>query len=73
MTLPDNFWPGLIASSVFGLLGIFILVIGFKVFDWLTPQLHIQKELGENKNMAVATVMAAVILGIAYIAAHVVK
>jgi putative membrane protein len=73
MTLPDTFFPGLVASTVFGLLGIILLVLGYKVFDWLTPKLHLETELGEKHNVAVAIVVASIILGVAYICAHVVK
>lgn len=54
----------------FGLLGIFIMVIGFKVFDWIIP-LDFNKEL-ENKNIAVAIVIAGLIIGIALIVGQVV-
>lgn len=55
---------------LFGLLGIIIMVIGFKVFDWIIP-LDFNKEL-ENKNMAVAIVIAGFLIGIAIIVGQVV-
>ena len=55
-----NYWP---------LLGIALVVLGFKVFDWLTPRLDIQRELGEKQNLAVALLCVAVILGISLIVA----
>jgi putative membrane protein len=75
--LPENFWAdlwgGFIGSLVFGLLGLVLIVLGFKVFDWLTPRIDIQRELAEKNNLAVAIVCAAVIIGISIFAAVAVK
>jgi len=62
---------GVLASVVFGSVGIALLLAGYYLFDLLTPRIDVQKELCE-KNMAVALVVAALLLGIAYVAAHVV-
>ena len=59
----------LLYTGAFGLLGIGLVVFGFKIFDWLTPKLNIQHELGEKHNMAVAILLSAVILGISLIVA----
>jgi uncharacterized membrane protein YjfL (UPF0719 family) len=68
----EEFWwdllGGFIKSVVFGLLGIVLTVLGFKVFDRITPRMDIERELAEKNNVAVAIVVAAIILGIAYIA-----
>ena len=69
--LTDEFWTGLIGSLVFGLVGIALAVLGFKVFDWAT-KIDVERELAEKNNVSVAIVSAAVILGICYIVAHVV-
>jgi putative membrane protein len=53
--------------------GIALAVLGFKVFDWITPRMNIQLELSEKHNIAVAIVIGAVILGVCYIVANVVK
>jgi len=75
--LPEHFWAdlwgGFIGSLVFGLLGLVLIVLGFKVFDWLTPRIDIQRELAEKNNIAVAIVCAAVILGMSIFAAVAVK
>jgi putative membrane protein len=71
--LPDRFLSNVVAALVFGAVGIFLLLLGYWLFDWITPKIDVQKELAENKNMAVAVVVAALLLGIAYIAAHVVQ
>jgi putative membrane protein len=70
--LPQHFIANLVASLVFGLVGIVLLLAGYWLFDLITPRIDVQKELTE-KNMAVATVIAALLLGIAYVAAHVVQ
>jgi putative membrane protein len=64
------FFPlhGLVAAALFGMLGIALLFLGYKVFDWLTPHLHIEKELAE-KNVAVAIVIATMLIGLSIIVA----
>jgi putative membrane protein len=69
--LPEHFWGLMVQSASFGLLGIVLLLLGYWLFDFITPRIDVQKELTE-KNTAVAIVIAALLLGIAYIAAHVV-
>jgi uncharacterized membrane protein YjfL (UPF0719 family) len=64
-------WHGVVGSLVFGILGILLLLGGYWLFELVTPHLDVQKELRE-KNLAVAIVVAALLLGIAYVAAHVV-
>jgi len=59
----------LLYTAAFGVLGIGLVVLGFKTFDWLTPKLDIQHELGEKHNMAVAVLCAAIILGVSLIVA----
>ena len=63
---------GVLSAIVYGLVGILLMVAGFKAFDWITPQLNIEKELSEKHNLAVAIVMGAAILGISYIVAKIV-
>ena len=69
---PEHFWPGVTGSAIFGLIGIVLLLLGYWLFDLITPQINVQKELTE-KNLAVAVVIGALLLGIAYITAHVVQ
>jgi putative membrane protein len=70
--LPEHFWGNLLASAVFGLVGIVLLLLGYLLFDVITPRIDVQKEL-TDKNTAVAIVIASLLLGIAYIVAHVVQ
>ena len=68
-----NDWSGfggaLLATAIFGLVGISLMLVGFKVFDWMTPRIDLEKELGENKNVAVAIVIASVMIGISIVIA----
>ena len=65
----SHFWPGLRSALVSGLVGIVLLLTGYWLFDWINhAQIDVQKELCE-KNVAVAIVVAAPLLGIAYICA----
>ena len=65
----NAFGGALIATAIFGLVGIGLMLLGFKIFDWMTPRIDLEKELGENKNIAVAIVLASVIIGIAIVVA----
>lgn len=63
---PEAFGLSLLAAAVFGLLGIVLLALGFKVFEWITPKLNVEEELAKG-NIAVGVVLAAVVLGISLI------
>jgi uncharacterized membrane protein YjfL (UPF0719 family) len=58
----------LIGSFVYSFLGILFVVVTFVVIDKLTPY-HLWKELIEERNQSLATVVAAMILAIAIIVA----
>jgi uncharacterized membrane protein YjfL (UPF0719 family) len=58
----------LIGSFVYSLLGVLFVIITFVVVDRLTPG-NLWKELIEERNQAVATVVAAMIVAIAIIVA----
>jgi putative membrane protein len=66
---PSSFAESLLGTAVFGLLGLVLLFLGYKIFDWLTPHLHIEKELAE-KNLAVAIVVAAILIALGIIVAR---
>src|ERR1035437_4386441 len=51
--LPDHFWSNIVASFTFGAVGIVLLLLGYWLFDWITPRIDVQKEL-TVKNTAVA-------------------
>lgn len=71
MNLPENFWVGVAGSVIFGFLGIFLLLIGFKLFDWMLPKIDFQESLSENP-ISVAVVIAAFFLAVSHIIASVV-
>lgn len=56
----------IVASAVYSLLGIIILVVCFAIIEMVTPD-NLWKELIEKQNKAVAIVAAALILAIAII------
>jgi uncharacterized membrane protein YjfL (UPF0719 family) len=69
----SHFWPGVLVAFVYGLVGIVLLLTGYWLFDWINhARIDVEKELRE-KNVAVAIVVAALLLSIAYICAHVVS
>jgi putative membrane protein len=63
---PVPLWRLLIDASIFGVVGIVLLIIGYYVWELVTPY-NVRKELQENKNVAVAIVVAAFILGMAIV------
>ncbi|MBY0460270.1 MAG: DUF350 domain-containing protein [Gemmataceae bacterium] len=72
MTLLAETWnfaalgSSLLAAALFGLLGIALLALGFKVVEWVTPKLNVEDELAKG-NIAVGVVVAAVVLGVSLI------
>ncbi len=59
---------GIVSTVVFGVIGIALAIVGFKLFD-LSIKANIEKEIFENKNMAAAILAGAVVLGISLIVA----
>ncbi|GAB6169321.1 hypothetical protein JCM1393_17810 [Clostridium carnis] len=58
-------------SLLFGLIGIIILIVGYKLFDKIIPA-DFNKEL-EKGNIAIAIFLAGALIGIAIIVSQVVK
>ena len=58
----------LIGSVVYSLIGLFLVILGFIIVDKITPY-HLWKELIENRNQPLATVVAAFTIAIAIIVA----
>lgn len=63
---PEALASALLAAALFGLLGIAMLVVGFKVFEWITPKLNVEEELAKG-NVAVGILVAAVVIGVSLI------
>ena len=57
-----------IATVVFGFVGIVLAIVGFKLFDAVTP-FNLEREMCENKNVAVGILCGAIVLGICVIVA----
>jgi putative membrane protein len=69
---PTSLTGLMVSATAFGVLGICLLLAGFKLFDWITPKIDVQRELAENKNMAVAIVVASLILGVSILLSRVI-
>jgi len=65
---PQAFAWTVIATVIFGLIGIALAVIGFKIFDIFTPG-KLEDEILQKQNVAAAILGGAVILGICIIVA----
>ena len=57
-----------VSTLVFGLIGIIVAIVGFKLYDAVTP-FHIEREICEKQNIAVAILSGSMILGISLIVA----
>jgi uncharacterized membrane protein YjfL (UPF0719 family) len=68
MPAPEPLWRLLLDASLFGIAGIVLLIIGYYVWELITPY-NLRRELHENKNVAVAIVVAAFIIGMAIVIA----
>ena len=66
--LPENFWIGIFGSFIFGVVGIFLLVGGFKLFDLILPRVDFQKEMAGNP-LATSIVIGSFFLALAHIIA----
>jgi len=68
MNAITNMGSNFVAALVYALLGIVLFVVGFIVFDKLTPG-SIWKELLEDQNTALGNLMAGVAIALAIIIA----
>lgn len=59
-------WKFIVASVVYSLIGIVVLVLSFWIIEKISPQ-NLYLEIVDKKNMAVALVAAAFIIAIAII------
>ncbi len=59
---------GLFLSIVYGLIGIALLMIGYKIFEWITP-FSVNDALSKDQNRAVGIVVGAIFIGVAFIVA----
>ena len=66
--VPESFEMAILATLAFGGVGIVLALVGFKLFDWLTPG-SLQQEIFQKQNVAAAILAAAVIIGICIVVA----
>jgi putative membrane protein len=64
----EEFGQLFVEALAFGLLGIALLALGFKVFERITPKLDVEEQLKAG-NMAVGVMVAAVMLAIGIVVA----
>lgn len=64
----NNLVSNIVAAVVFSAIGLLLFVLGFMVFDKLTPG-SLWKELLEDQNSALAILMAGVAIALAIIIA----
>lgn len=57
---------GILSTLLFGMIGIVLTIIGFKLFD-LAIRSNLEKEICENNNTAAAILAGFVILGVSLI------
>ena len=65
---PRDLSEAVISTLIFGLVGIVLAIVGFKLFDLITP-FNLEKEMCENKNIAVGILGGSIVLGICWIVA----
>jgi putative membrane protein len=65
---PAPLWRLMLDAALFGLSGIVMLIIGYYLWELITPY-NLRREIHENRNVAVAIVVAAFILGMAIVIA----
>src|SRR5262245_47937293 len=65
---PALTWACVLASMVYRLLGLILLLIGYYVYELITPW-SVKEELITHRNPAVAIVVAAFIVGMAVVIA----
>ena len=63
---PFNFGMAVLATIVFGVVGIGLAILGFKLFDMLTPG-KLEEEIVQKQNIAAAILGASIIIGICMI------
>ena len=68
----SSFWSdlplGLAAALIYSFLGIIVLMVGFKIFDWITP-FSLNREIEEKKNTAAGLIVAGIMIALGLIVA----
>lgn len=71
LQLNDSLLADLISTIAFGIVAIFLILIGYIAFDKLTPKLNFDELLNKG-NVALAIVVSSFILGLCYVVGRVV-
>jgi uncharacterized membrane protein YjfL (UPF0719 family) len=61
-------WMEFAATFLYGLMGLFLSMLGYKVYDMMVP-FDIHKEIAEDQNVSLGIVLAAIIMGVSIIVA----
>jgi putative membrane protein len=60
-------WHSVLSALIFSGIGLGIYTLGFVILTLLTPNVHIWREINEEKNVAIAIFLGSIALGIAII------
>jgi putative membrane protein len=60
-------WHSILSALIFSAIGLAVYTLGFVILCLLTPQVHIWREINEEKNVAIAVFLGSIALGIAII------
>jgi len=66
---PYTFGMSVMSTIVFGVVGIGLAILGFKLFDMLTPG-KLEEEIVQKQNIAASILGAAIIIGICLIVSN---
>ncbi len=61
-----------VLAIIYAVLGMILLYVGYRVFDWVTPT-DMQKKIFEENNVAVAVTVGAFVLGLAIVIAAAIR
>ena len=69
--LPEYFLGDLVATVAFGIVAIFLIILGYFLFDRLTPKLDFDDLLNKG-NVSLGIVIGSFLLGLCYVVGKVV-
>jgi putative membrane protein len=72
MPIPEIHWAPMVAALVYATIGLVIFAVAFVLVDRVTPY-SLWKELIDEKNTALAIVVAAVAIGISIIVSSAIR
>ena len=62
-------WIGMGMAALYGLMGILLCAVGYKLFDWIETKIDFADEIKKG-NIACAIVIAGFLIGICIIIGH---